>query len=118
MKHLYFALFALALFPAQAAHAVGKWTAAIDTQVGVQNYTYEFKVDGKKLSGSAKSQFSGTQIQDGTVDGDQISFVENMVFQDMPLRIVYKGKLSGDEIKFTRTVADFATEEFVAKRVK
>ncbi len=36
----------------------------------------------------------------------------------MPLRIVYKGKITGDEIKLTRSVADIATEEAVAKRAK
>jgi hypothetical protein len=32
--------------------------------------------------------------------------------------ITYTGKISGDEIKFTRKVGDFATEEITAKRVK
>jgi hypothetical protein len=35
----------------------------------------------------------------------------------MPLRIEYKGKVAGDEIKFTRNVAGI-TEELVAKRAK
>jgi hypothetical protein len=52
------------------------------------------------------------------VKGDEISFVENLNFQGMPLRIEYKGELSGDEIKFSRKVADVATEELVAKRAK
>jgi hypothetical protein len=33
-------------------------------------------------------------------------------------RIEYTGQLAGDEIKLTRKVGDFATEELVAKRVK
>ena len=33
-------------------------------------------------------------------------------------RLEYKGKIAGDEIKFSRKVGDLATEEFVAKRVK
>jgi alpha-acetolactate decarboxylase len=108
----------LATAAAFGADIAGKWTAAIDTQIGVQNYTYEFKVDGNKLTGHAKSQFGDTEITEGKVDGDDITFVENLNFQDQPLRITYKGKLSGDEIKFTRQVADVASEEFVAKRAK
>jgi hypothetical protein len=46
------------------------------------------------------------------------AFVENLDFQGQPLRIEYKGKISGDEIKFQRKVADVATEDFVAKRAK
>jgi hypothetical protein len=36
----------------------------------------------------------------------------------MPLRIVYKGKIAGDELKLTRTILDMFTEEAVAKRSK
>lgn len=87
---------------------------------GVQKYTYTFKVDGNKLTGKAKSELanSETEIVEGTVNGDDISFVENLNFQDMPLRIVYKGKISGGEIKFTRTILDMFMEELVAKRAK
>jgi hypothetical protein len=108
-------LMASALF---GADVTGTWTASFDTQVGVQNYTYTFKADGAKLTGTAKSMNGETQIQEGSVKGDEISFIENLDFQGMPLRIEYKGKLAGDEIKFTRKVADVATEELVAKRAK
>ncbi|MBZ5674229.1 MAG: hypothetical protein LAP61_08295 [Acidobacteriia bacterium] len=103
-----------------AADVSGTWTASFDTQVGVQKYTYTFKVDGNKLTGKAKSELanSESEIMEGTVNGDDISFVENLNFQDMPLRIVYKGKIAGDEIKFTRTILDMFMEELVAKRVK
>jgi len=111
--------FALVLaIPGLAADAAGKWTASFDTQIGVQNYTYTFKVDGEKLTGTAESQFGKTEITEGTVKGDEISFVENVDFQGNPLKIAYKGKVSGDEIKFTRNVADMVTEDFVAKRAK
>jgi len=108
----------LLLVPAVAADVSGRWTAAIDTQIGVQNYTYDFKVDGAKLTGKAKSQFGDTEITEGAVKGDEIKFVENLNFEGQPIRIEYIGKLSGDEIKFTRKVADFASEDFVAKRAK
>ena len=100
------------------ADVAGKWTASFETQIGTQNYTYDFKVDGGKLTGQAKSQFADTAITEGAVKGDQITFVENLNFEGQPIRIAYTGKVSGDEIKFTRQVGDFATEEFVAKRAK
>lgn len=103
---------------AALADVTGKWTASFDTQIGVQNYTYEFKVEGDKLTGRAKSQFGDTAISEGTLKGDELAFVENLDFQGQPLRIAYTGKVNGDEIKFTRKVGDVATEEFVAKRVK
>jgi len=120
-KTLIGAVIAVAMAAAAfAADVTGTWTATFDTQVGAQKYTYTFKVDGKKLTGKAKSELAGTEseIAEGTVNGDDISFVENLNFQDMPLRIVYKGKIAGDEIKFTRTILDMFMEELVAKRVK
>jgi len=120
-KTLIGAVIAVAMAAAAfAADVTGTWTATFDTQVGAQKYTYTFKVDGKKLTGKAKSELAGTEseIAEGTVNGDDISFVENLNFQDMPLRIVYKGKIAGDDLKLTRTILDMFTEEAVAKRVK
>ena len=113
-------LFAVCGIVVHAADFNGTWTAAIETQIGVQNYTFEFKVEGEKLTGKAKSAFANaeTDITEGVVKGDDISFVENLVYQGMPLRITYKGKMSGDEIKFTRNVAEIADEPFVARRPK
>ena|SRR6516162_2142992 len=111
---LVFALVASAL----SADITGTWKASFDTQIGVQNYTYTFKVDGTKLTGHAKSEYADVDISDGTIKGDDITFVESFDFQGMPVRIVYKGKISGDEIKLSRNVMDIATEEAVAKRVK
>ena len=112
--------FAAAAAVVAAADFNGEWTASIETQIGVQNYTFTFKVDGEKLTGRAKSAFANadTEITEGIVKGDDISFVENLVYQGMPLRIVYKGKISDDEIKFIRNVAEIADEPFVAKRSK
>lgn len=103
-----------------AADVTGTWTATFDTQIGEQKYTYTFKVAGTKLTGKAKSELAGadTEIAEGTVNGDDITFVENLNFQDMPLRIVYKGKVTGDELKLTRTILDMFTEEATAKRAK
>ena len=115
---LCFAALGLALgAPAFGADVTGKWTGSVETQVGVQNYTYDFKVDGDKLTGTAESQFGKSEIAEGSVKGDDISFVENRTVQDQKLRIEYKGKISGDEIKFTRKVLD-SSADFVAKRAK
>lgn len=110
--------FAFCSVAALAADFNGKWTAEFDTQIGVQKYTYEFHVDGATLTGKAISEHGETEIKEGKIDGDNITFVENLNFQGMDLRIVYTGKIDGDTIKFTRQVGDFATEELVAKRVK
>jgi hypothetical protein len=101
-----------------AASVEGKWTAKFDTQIGAQNYTYEFHVDGNKVTGTATNDRGQTQITEGKIDGDTITFVEPLSFNGNDIRIEYTGKIDGDQIKFTRKVGDFATEELVAQRLK
>jgi hypothetical protein len=103
---------------AWAADISGQWTATFNTQVGEQHYTYTFKVDGEKLTGTAKNDNGTSDIQSGTVKGDDVTFVENLDYQGQKLVITYTGKISGDEIKFTRDVGGVAKEDLVAKRVK
>jgi hypothetical protein len=104
----------------RAADPSGRWTSTFTTEVGEQQYTFEFKVKGSTLTGTAKSNLLGeSELLEGKVDGDKISFVENANFQGMPLKITYSGMMtSADEIAFTRNVADLANEKLVAKRAK
>jgi hypothetical protein len=114
-------LLALALLPlaAHAADISGTWKASFDTQIGKQEYTYTFTVKGAQLTGKAKSANGESDIQEGKVDGDKVSFVENMSFQGNAIRITYTGKVvSADEIKFSRDVAGMAQEELTATRAK
>ena len=108
--------------PAIAADVAGKWKAEFDTQVGVQKYTFDLKVEDGKVTGKAFFERMGQKgeaaLQDGKANGDDISFAEKLDFQGTEVLITYAGKVAGDEIKFTRKVGDFATEELVAKRVK
>ena len=104
---------------AAAADITGTWTAAFDTQIGVQQYTYTFQVKGSELTGTASSEIATTAIKNGKVDGDTVTFVESLDFMGMLLDISYTGKIvSADQIDFTRKVADVATETLVAKRAK
>ncbi len=105
----------------QAADVTGFWSAEFETQIGVQKYLYSLKQDGDQVTGKAASDIAGEKrevtLQDVKLDGDTITFVEVFDFQGADVRIDYTGKISGDQIKFTRKVGDFATEELVAKRV-
>ena len=105
-----------------AADITGKWTAEFDSQVGPQKYVFEFKVDGTNLTGVAISSIGGveakTQLKDGKINGDEVMFIEPLNYQGMELSISYKGKVSGDQISFSRTVGDAGGEQFIAKRAK
>ena len=104
------------------AAILGKWKGQFDSQIGVQKYTFEFKLEGDKLKGTAIGEREmGTNevaLTEVKLAKDEITFVETLQFGDNDLRIDYKGKIAGDEIKFHRKVGDVAEEDFVAKRVK
>jgi hypothetical protein len=124
MRHLMLTL-ALVLgtaVAAMAADVTGTWTAEFDTQIGVQKYVFTFKVEGEKLTGEAVAERMGEKatvpLTNGAVKGDQITFTEALDFQGQQVPIAYTGTIAGDEIKFSRKVGDFATEELVAKRKK
>jgi hypothetical protein len=111
--------------PATAPDASGKWTAALETPIGVFKYTYTLKVEGAKVTGTAgfeaMADFPASQvaITEGKASAKTLSFREVLSIMGMDINIDYTGELvSADEIKFTRQVGEFATEEFVAKRAK
>ncbi|MFO1501995.1 MAG: malectin domain-containing carbohydrate-binding protein, partial [Verrucomicrobiota bacterium] len=103
-----------------ASGVTGTWKAEFDTQIGLQKYTFVLKQEGATLTGKASADVNGekhvTELKEGKIEGDAVSFVEMFNFQGSDLRIVYTGKLSGNEIRFTRAVGDVAKEELVAKR--
>ena len=107
----------------QAGDLSGDWKADFDTQIGKQHYVYELKVEGEKVTGKATGDVNGenkhtVEIKDGKLTGETLTFVESFAFQGNDITISYSGRLAGDEIKFTRKVGDFATEEMVARREK
>ncbi|HTP38743.1 MAG TPA: hypothetical protein VMI92_04145 [Steroidobacteraceae bacterium] len=113
------ALLATGALAADAPDISGTWTTSFDSQVGKQDYTYTFKVEGGKLTGHAKSNLGEGDLSDGKVDKGMVSFVEHLNYQGMMLDINYQGQIvSADEIKFKRDVAGQGGEEFTAKRAK
>ena len=64
----------------------GKWKAEFDSQIGIQKYTYDFKVTGTNLTGKAIGiREMGTNevaITEGTVSTNGIFFVEPLKFGD------------------------------------
>ena len=117
-------LLALALLPglANAADLTGTWKSEFDSQIGLQKYTYVLKQDGTNLTGKASSEIGEqkreTELKEGRVVGDKVSFVEMLKFQENEIRITYTGTVSSNEMKLTREVGEFAKEEIVAKREK
>ena len=106
----------VAIAAAPSADISGAWATEFDSQVGKQTYTYTFKVEGNTLTGHSKSNLGESDLT-GTVDGDKVTFVENLDYQGTPLAITYTGQIvSAGEIKFKRDVGGQGGEEFTARR--
>lgn len=100
------------------ADITGKWIAQVPGRGGeTRETTFVFRQEGAKLTGTMSGRGGDIQIQDGKVDGDQISFTVTLNFGGNEMKFLYKGTVSGNEIKFTRTREGGDPREFTAKRV-
>ena len=105
---------------AHAADISGKWTAQVPGRDGqTRETTFNFKVDGEKLTGTTTGMNGDVPITDGSIKGDAVAFNVVANFNGTDVKIVYKGTVAGDEIKFTRTrEGSDQKQEFTAKRDK
>ena len=97
MKNLLTATLLLGCLSAFAQKGIdGAWKGSRETQNGTFEVNYTFKVEGNVLTGTWKTQFGETQIQNGKVDGKKISYT--ISFNDRTIN--FTGELvSDDEIK-------------------
>src|SRR4051794_17061363 len=118
--HLTLLILAMASLSALAADITGTWKAEFKTQRGLQKYTFTLKQDGTGVTGKASVDRDGEKreaaLKEGKVEGNTVTFVEPLKIQDNEIQITYTGKISGNEIKFTRKVGDFGSSEATAKR--
>ena len=88
---------------AMAADISGKWTGDMPGRGGeTASTTFNFKADGEKLTGSMTGPQGEVQLQEGKVAGTQISFSTTLDFGGNAIKILYKGTMSGDQMKMTR----------------
>lgn len=92
---------------AQAADATGTWTWSRPGRNGgeAQKLTLALKADGEKLTGTLTSpgrqggEPVKTEIADGKVKGDEVSFSVTREMNGNKLTTKYSGKVSADGIK-------------------
>jgi hypothetical protein len=109
---------ALSSITALAADFNGKWTGDVTTPRGTQTLTFDFHVDGATLTGKISSPRGDSDITEGKIDGDNITFTQVVNFNGNEMKIVYTGKAGADGISFTRTMGDRPAVNFVATRPK
>jgi len=102
---------------ALAADVTGKWTAQVPGRGGeARETTFVFKQEGAKLTGTMTGREQDLQIQDGKVEGDNISFSVMQAGGGGSAKVLFKGTVSGGAIKFTRQREGGEAREFTAKR--
>jgi hypothetical protein len=113
----YFSLFVGLLVLAGFAFAAdidGKWAGEIVGQN--MEIAFTFKAEGTKLTGVHIVNGQETPIEDGKIDGNNISFAVTLDFGG-EAKIPHKGTISGDEIKMTYEMMG-QTGEILLKRAK
>jgi hypothetical protein len=119
----------VASFALMAADVSGKWTFEQPGRGGNPGrpVTITLKADGAKLTGSVPGFARGggeapppTEITDGKVDGNNVSFTVKREFNGNTMVTKYEGTVSGDEmkLKIVRPGQDGTpmTNEVTAKR--
>ena len=114
-------ILALSAAAALAADVTGTWKASMPGRGGdTMEVTFQFKVDGNVLTGSQATQMGESEISEGKVEGDKISFKIKREFNGNTRVMVYEGEVSGNEIKFKQTMEgrDRPPREFTAKKAE
>jgi hypothetical protein len=105
---------------ALAADVSGKWVAQVPGRDGaMRETTMNFKVSGDTVTGTISGrQGQDTAFSNGKIAGDTITFTVTQERGGETMKMVYTGKIAGDEIKFKREGGQGAAREFTAKRAK
>ena len=61
----------------------GNWKGTRETPNGTFEVNYTFKVEGNTLTGTWKTQFGETKLENGKVDGKKFSY--SITFNDMTI---------------------------------
>ena len=104
-----------------AADVTGKWTAETQGRDGSKReVTMNFKADGSKLTGTVGGAMGETEITDGKIDGNNLSFSMVREFNGNQMKLNYAGMVEGDTINFkvSRDGGGGPQREFTAKRAQ
>jgi hypothetical protein len=75
----------------------GNWNVTMNTPMGAQKATLSLKTAGGALTGQMKGAQGAMDLNDGKVDGNNVSWTANLT-QPMPIKLEFTGKVDGDKI--------------------
>jgi opacity protein-like surface antigen len=93
------ALFATLVF---CADITGKWKGTFAGGDQERELTFDFAVKGDALTGTVSGMLDhALEIKDGKIQGDSVTFWIQSEYQGQPVKLMYKGQVSGSEIRFS-----------------
>ena len=94
------ALWLVLAVAAYGADITGKWQWQNMGGGSRTPYVLTVKQDGGKLTGALVNGEDTSEIRDGKVTGDKVSFVIARTFGNREMALTYTGRIVGDEIRF------------------
>jgi hypothetical protein len=95
--------------------ADGNWNLVVATPMGERHGNLSLKTDGTILRGSQMADGNSTEIFDGTVDGNEISWKVS-INDPMPMTLKFDGTISGDTVSGSVVLGDFGRSSFSGTR--
>jgi hypothetical protein len=117
MRTLLCLFFVLTLIVSAADVITGTWKGSIETPGGTFENTFVLKAEGSALTGTLQGGPGGElKIEEGKVDGNNVSFAVNMEFG----KLSYAGAVNGDDLKLKVTFGggEMPPMEINCKRAK
>jgi hypothetical protein len=111
---------ALAAATTLAGDASGKWVAEFTIPNGqTRQSTFDFHVEGDKLTGTVSGRRGDVPIEGGKIDGDAISFSVTRNWGQGDVKFHYEGTVGADEIQMKVTIEGRnRTLDLTAKRAQ
>jgi hypothetical protein len=99
------------------ADATGKWKGSLDVGGETHELNFDLKPSGDTLTGAFIVEGQSSEIQDGKIQGDTVSFWAMSQYQGQAIKLVFKGQVLESEIHFTMGLDDGSwSTDFVAKK--
>ena len=95
--------------------ADGIWNVTMKTPMGDQEGTLTLATDGDTLTGSMSGPQGSMEVEDGTVDGNSLSWTVNMT-SPMPIKVESTATVDGDSITGEAKLGPFGPASFSGTR--
>jgi hypothetical protein len=93
----------------------GNWNLTMSTPMGERSAALSLKADGGTLTGTQSADGNSTEIFDGTVSGNDVSWKVSIT-NPMPLTLEFTGKVAGDDITGEMGIGPMGSFPFTGKR--